>query len=158
MFEVRVEAGFEAGHYRGPEGEELSLHHHQWQVAARACSNDLDHIGLVIDFRVLRAAIDEVLGELDQRVLEDTDAFRDVATTAPAVAAWIFARLEERLGGVIGVEKSEDADRGVALARSTPAYGCTPASLCAARALRSAPSDNALPRLQPAQPRLIGEP
>lgn len=112
MFEVRVEAGFEAGHHRGPEGEELPLHHHQWQIAARARSQGLDHIGLVIDFRVLRAAIDEVLAELDQRVLEDTDAFRDGHTTAPAVAAWIYARLDERLRRVIGVENGTEPDRG----------------------------------------------
>ncbi len=112
MFEVRVEAGFEAGHYRGPEGEELPLHHHQWQVAARACSHDLDHIGLVVDFRLLRAAIDDVLSRLDQRVLEDIEAFQETEPTAPAVAAWIFARLEERLGGTIGVENGTERDSG----------------------------------------------
>jgi 6-pyruvoyltetrahydropterin/6-carboxytetrahydropterin synthase len=112
MFEVRVEAGFEAGHHRGPDGEELPLHHHQWQVAARACSEDLDHIGLVIDFRVLRAAIDEVLGELDQRVLEDIDAFADVAPTAPVVAGWIFNRLDTRLGEALGFENGTEPDRG----------------------------------------------
>ncbi len=112
MFEVRVEAEFEAGHYRGPEGEESPLHHHQWQVAARARSDGLDHIGLVIDFRVLRAAIDDVLAQLDQRVLEDTDAFRELAPTAPAVAAWLFARLEERLRAVGGLANGTEPDRG----------------------------------------------
>ena len=73
MYEVRVEAKFEAGHKRGPDGEIHSLHHHAWKVAAYARSHDLDHIGLVIDFRVLRTVVDEVLGMLDQRVLEDVD-------------------------------------------------------------------------------------
>ncbi len=112
MFEVRVEAGFEAGHHRGPEGEEIPLHHHQWLVAARACSEDLDHIGLVIDFRLLRAAIDDVLGELDQRVLEDIEAFADQAPTAPVVAAWIFRQLEERLGDARGVANGTEPDQG----------------------------------------------
>ena len=34
MYEVRVEAKFEAGHKRGPDGEIDSLHHHAWKVAA----------------------------------------------------------------------------------------------------------------------------
>jgi 6-pyruvoyltetrahydropterin/6-carboxytetrahydropterin synthase len=97
VFEVRVETVFEAGHRCGPDGEETALHHHEWQVSARARSVDLDHIGLVVDFRLLRAAIDEVVGGLDQRVLEDLEAFTGVATTVPAVAAWIFSALESRL-------------------------------------------------------------
>ena len=97
MFEVRVESSFEAGHRCGPDGEELSLHHHDWQVAARARAVELDHIGLVVDFRLLRAAIDEVLGILDQRVLEDLDEFADVDPTAPNVAEWIFSELQKRL-------------------------------------------------------------
>ena len=111
MFEVRVETTFEAGHRRGPDGEELSLHHHEWRVAARARSVDLDHIGLVIDFRVLRAAIDEVVGILDQRVLEDLDALANVDPTAPNIAEWIYAELESRLAtattGASGLEPQE---------------------------------------------------
>jgi 6-pyruvoyltetrahydropterin/6-carboxytetrahydropterin synthase len=110
MFEVRVEAEFEAGHRRGPQGEELPLHHHQWQVAVRARSADLDHIGLVVDFRVLRSALDEALAELDQRVLEDIEGLDAAHPTAPVVARWIFTRLNERLAGVTGGESGTEAD------------------------------------------------
>mgnify|MGYP000285926277 CR=1 FL=1 len=61
MYEVRVEAKFEAGHSRGPAGEKQPLHHHVWNVVASARSHNLDHIGLVIDFRVLQGAVNEVL-------------------------------------------------------------------------------------------------
>jgi len=110
MFEVRVEAGFEAGHRRGPAGEELPLHHHQWRIAVRARSVDLDHIGIVVDFRVLRAAVDATLEFLDQRVLEDVDDFAEVPPTAPIVAQWIFERLEERLEHVTGGESGTEPD------------------------------------------------
>ena len=110
MFEVRVEAEFEAGHRRGPQGEDLPLHHHQWQVAVRARSQDLDHIGIVVDFRVIRSVLDEVLSALDQRVLEDVDGFGDAAPTAPAVARWIFERLGHRLAQVTGGEGGTEAD------------------------------------------------
>lgn len=110
MFEVRVEAEFEAGHRRGPQGEDLPLHHHQWRVAVRVRSKDLDHIGIVVDFRVIRSVLDEVLSGLDQRVLEDVDGFTDAAPTAPAVARWIFDRLSERLGHVTGGEEGTEAD------------------------------------------------
>jgi 6-pyruvoyltetrahydropterin/6-carboxytetrahydropterin synthase len=113
-FEVRVESSFEAGHRRGPDGEQTPLHHHVWQVAARARSRGLDHIGIVIDFRILRAALDEVLETLDQRVLEDLDPFADTPPTPPAVAAWIFEQLGEHLGAAGGASKAggEAGDAG----------------------------------------------
>ncbi|MEE2649010.1 MAG: 6-carboxytetrahydropterin synthase [Acidobacteriota bacterium] len=110
MYEVRVEANFEAGHKRGPDGEIHSLHHHAWKVAAYARSHDLDHIGLVIDFRVLRTVVDEVLGMLDQRVLEDVEGFSESGPTVPAVAAWIFERLDGRMRTITGGENGTEPD------------------------------------------------
>ena len=95
MFEVRIETTFEAAHSRGPDGAEAPLHHHEWKVAVRASSEDLDHIGIVVDFRILRAAADKVVAQLDQRVLEDVDGFSKTAPTPAAVAEWIFDGLED---------------------------------------------------------------
>lgn len=111
MFEVRVEGEFEAGHGRGPGGEELALHHHQWTVAVRARSRALDHIGIVVDFRVVRSALDEVLAQLDQRVLEELDAFADTPPTAPAVGRWIFEQMAQRLQNVSGSADTTEPDR-----------------------------------------------
>ena len=105
-FEVRVETSFEAAHSRGPDGSEVPLHHHQWQVAVRARAEELDHIGLVVDFRILRAAADEVVGELDQRVLEDLPAFADTAPTPATVAEWIFHELGRRRESGAGAKAS----------------------------------------------------
>ena len=88
MFEVRIETGFEAAHRRDPDGAEAPLHHHEWKVAARARSAELDQIGLVIDFRVLRAATDEVVGQLDQRVLEELPQFDGRPPLPPVVALY----------------------------------------------------------------------
>ncbi len=95
MFEVRIETTFEAAHSRGPDGAEAPLHHHEWKVAVRARSENLDHIGLVVDFRILRAATDAVVAQLDQRVLEDVDGFSKTVPTPAAVAEWIFGCLTE---------------------------------------------------------------
>ena len=95
MFGVRIETTFEAAHSCGPDGTEAPLHHHEWKVAVRARSEDLDDIGIVVDFRILRAVADKVVAQLDQRVLEDVDGFSKMVPTPAAVAEWIFDRLEE---------------------------------------------------------------
>jgi len=110
MYEVRVEGGFEAGHRCGPGGEETALHHHQWDVAVRVRSRDLDHIGIVVDFRVVRSGLDGVLAQLDQRVLEEVDAFADTPPTAPAVARWIFEQMGERLTNVPAAADTTEPD------------------------------------------------
>lgn len=114
MFEVRVEGEFEAGHGRGTSGEEIALHHHQWSVAVRVRSRELDHIGIVVDFRVVRSGLDEVLAQLDQRVLEDIDAFAGNPPTAPAVARWIFEQMEGRLQNVTAGADTTEPDRSQA--------------------------------------------
>lgn len=97
LFEVRVETSFEAAHRSGPAGDEVPLHHHLWSVAVRARASVLDGIGVVLDFRRLRAAADEVVAELDQRVLEDLPPFHEGSATPDEVARWIFGQLEARL-------------------------------------------------------------
>lgn len=99
LFEVRVVTSFEAAHRRGRTGAQAPLHHHLWNVAVRARARELDGIGVVLDFRRLRAATDEVVAELDQRVLEDLPPFHEAPATADRVARWIFDRLRERLPG-----------------------------------------------------------
>jgi 6-pyruvoyltetrahydropterin/6-carboxytetrahydropterin synthase len=94
MFEVRVETTFEAAHQVGPDGAPLPLHHHSWQVAVRARAEELDSIGLVVDFRQLRAAADEAVALLDQRVIEDVPDFAERPSTPAAVAEWLFRKLE----------------------------------------------------------------
>ena len=64
----------------------------------------------MIDFRVLQGAVNEVLKELDQRVLEDVDCFDDSGPTAPAVAAWIFEKLAVRMRNITGGENGTEPD------------------------------------------------
>ncbi|MFQ5744255.1 MAG: 6-pyruvoyl tetrahydropterin synthase family protein [Acidobacteriota bacterium] len=99
MFEVRVETTFEAAHGCGPDGALVPLHHHAWKVAVRARARQLDKMGLVVDFRRLRAAADGAVAELDQRVLEDLEAFSGQAPTPAAVAEWLFHQLRSGLPG-----------------------------------------------------------
>lgn len=96
-FEVRVESGFEAAHRRDAAGEEVDLHHHDWKVAVRARAHELDGIGLVVDFRALRASLDRALAQLDQRVLEDLAIFAERPAIPEAVAEWLFRELEPTL-------------------------------------------------------------
>jgi 6-pyruvoyl-tetrahydropterin synthase len=51
-------------------------------------------MGLVVDFRQLRASADEAVAALDQRVIEDVPDFAQRPSTPAAVAEWLFEKLK----------------------------------------------------------------
>jgi len=59
MFEVRVEARFSASHQvRLYDGELEALHGHDWEVQARFQGEQLDEIGVLIDFVRVQEVMD----------------------------------------------------------------------------------------------------
>jgi 6-pyruvoyltetrahydropterin/6-carboxytetrahydropterin synthase len=98
MFKARVEAGFSSAHnLRGYKGKCEELHGHNWKVEAIAQSNILDKTGLLIDFRVLKAELREVLDALDHKYLNDIAFFKKVNPTSENIAKYIYGRLKKRI-------------------------------------------------------------
>ena len=94
LFEVRVEVEFEANHALGPDGEEVPLHSHRWQVAVRARSEKLDPIAIVVDFRVLRDDAERLVGTVAGQQLDGHPALAGVPATPAAIGQWILRALE----------------------------------------------------------------
>ena len=95
---LRVRARFEAAHhltsYRGaPE----PVHGHSWQVEAALAAGELDGEGMAADFVAVQAALREVAAGLDHRDLNAIPPFDRLSPTTERIAAWFFARLQERL-------------------------------------------------------------
>lgn len=96
VFAVRVETEFTASHRRGADGDETRAHEHRWRVAVRARARKLDAIGLVVDFRRLRAAADEVVARLEGELLDELPQFADgPGATPPRVAEWLYGQLRD---------------------------------------------------------------
>ena len=98
MYEISVSLHFAAAHHL-PEydGNCGSIHGHNWTVRATAAAEDVDDTGLAIDFRVLKAALAEVLSVLDHRNLNELPEFQECPPTAEYISRWIFEQLEKRL-------------------------------------------------------------
>ena len=76
MFELTIIEEFEAAH-RLPdyEGKCCRLHGHNWRVEVVVRGTELDSSGLLIDFKVLKSHVAEVLLTLDHYYLNETEAF-----------------------------------------------------------------------------------
>jgi 6-pyruvoyltetrahydropterin/6-carboxytetrahydropterin synthase len=106
MYELTIEASFAAAHnLRGYQGECEKLHGHNWRVEAVVAASELDHLGMVMDFRDLKAALGSVLQGFDHTYLNDVEPFTELNPTTEDLCRVIAGRLAERLPRSISIRR-----------------------------------------------------
>jgi 6-pyruvoyltetrahydropterin/6-carboxytetrahydropterin synthase len=100
MYEVTVHASISASHHlRGYQGKCEQVHGHNWKVEATVGGEQLDPIGLAIDFGVLRDTLKQAVEDLDHVDLNTLPVFADCNPSSENLARLVFERLGERLRG-----------------------------------------------------------
>jgi 6-pyruvoyltetrahydropterin/6-carboxytetrahydropterin synthase len=95
---LRVRARFEAAHHlTSYRGAAEPVHGHSWRVEAVLAAGDLDGEGMAADFVAVQTALREVAAGLDHRDINGIPPFDRLSPTTERIAAWFFARLQERL-------------------------------------------------------------
>lgn len=80
-----------------PDGSKEPLHSHDWVVTTAVASENLDEMGVVMDFRTLREMVANVTGELDNTALGDAEHFRQNNPSAENVTKYIYDKLRVEL-------------------------------------------------------------
>lgn len=94
MYEISVRAAFEAAHFiDGYDGKCSRLHGHNWIIEAIVRGENLDSLGMLIDFKILKAELNKVLDEFDHRFLNELETFSAENPTAENIARQIFRKL-----------------------------------------------------------------
>ena len=95
MYKLRVEGAFEAAHRLNDyQGKCANLHGHNWVVEVELWGTELNEIGILIDFKDAKRALNEVLYEFDHRYLNELAPFNaGVNPTAENIARIIYERL-----------------------------------------------------------------
>ena len=94
MYELTVRSAFEAAHFiKGYNGKCSRLHGHNWIIEAVVRGEKLDKLGMLIDFKVLKAELNKVLDELDHRFLNELETFAEENPTAENIARKVFNQL-----------------------------------------------------------------
>ncbi len=107
MFDVEIRRTFSAAHrLKGYEGNCRYLHGHNYSVVVHVQADRLNEIGIALDFRLLKAALDEVVAEYDHCNLSDLPEFQEVNPTSEVLASVIYRKMSSKLnGGGIRVAK-----------------------------------------------------
>ena len=94
MYEIEVRSAFEAAHrLPGYDGKCARLHGHNWEVVAIVRGDKLDEIGMLIDFKIIKAELKKVLDEFDHRFLNELGIFAEENPTAENLARKIYKKL-----------------------------------------------------------------
>ena len=94
MFEITVESAFEAAHkIENYPGKCAFLHGHNWIVEAIVSGDELNELGILIDFKILKAELNKILDELDHKYLNELAIFSKQNPTAENLAKEIFEKL-----------------------------------------------------------------
>ncbi len=95
MYEISIQKTFSAAHTLDIGSEREALHGHNFKVEATVASEGLNTDGLVLDFRVLKRWVSEILEELDHTYLNDRAPFRNTSPTSEHIAQFIYDKLEK---------------------------------------------------------------
>ena len=98
MFEVTIEESFSAGHaLRNYHGKCENVHGHNYRCQVTLGGEELDEIGLLVDFVALKKTVHAVLDRLDHQWLNDLPPFDKLNPSAENIARHIHDEVETGL-------------------------------------------------------------
>lgn len=105
-YELTVKDHFDAAHHLyGYPGECKNLHGHTWDVEVTVAGQELDGIGIVYDFKSLKADLAAVLETFDHVLINEVPPFDEISPTAENLARVICERLQDVIDPRVGVKE-----------------------------------------------------
>jgi len=95
MFDIFVKTHFAGAHHlRDYPGDCENPHGHNWKVNVTVRANELDNLGMGIDFKVLKAIVKQAVDKLDHRDLNNMAVFKDINPSSENIAKYLFSELK----------------------------------------------------------------
>jgi len=99
QFEVMIERNFSSAHQlRGYKGKCENLHGHNYKIEIYARGNELNNIGLLVDFVELKQAADDLVAYVDHQNLNELEPFvEEQNPSAENVARFFLEKLASKI-------------------------------------------------------------
>ena len=103
MFEVTIEETFAAGHaLRNYRGKCENVHGHNYRCQVTLEGEQLDSIGLLVDFVEMKRVVHSVLDRMDHQWLNEFPPFDVLNPSAENMAKYIHDEVKQGLGAAGG--------------------------------------------------------
>lgn len=112
MYELKVKSSFSAAHHLlNYNGNCENQHGHNWQVEVFVMGGILDKSNLLIDFKVIKKELNNVLEILDHKDINMIDDFINVSPSSEILAKFIYTKMKEKIKEVtkVSVWETENA-------------------------------------------------
>ncbi len=98
MYEIKTQAFFAAAHHLlNYDGECENQHGHNWMVEAFVRGDNLDKSNILIDYKVLKRELNNVLNILDHKDINELPEFKGESPSSEMIASFIYWRLKEKI-------------------------------------------------------------
>ena len=98
MHELKVESSFSAAHHLlNYNGECENQHGHNWKVEIYIRGSELDKSNLLVDFKILKKELNEVLKTLDHKDINTLDDFKDISPSSEMISKYIYVKLKDKI-------------------------------------------------------------
>lgn len=98
MFEVKVESHFSSAHHLlNYDGKCENPHGHNWKVEIYAQGENLDASGILIDFKILKKELNEILDRLDHFDLNTLEELKDISPSSENIAKFIYTEIKKKI-------------------------------------------------------------
>ena len=98
MYKIYIETHFDAAHQLiGYQGECGKLHGHRWKISVEVETDQVNDIGICMDFKDLKAYTDEVINLFDHQHINEIPPFDQLNPTAENLAKFIFDEVNKKL-------------------------------------------------------------
>jgi 6-pyruvoyltetrahydropterin/6-carboxytetrahydropterin synthase len=95
MYEVTIIKSFSAAHVlAGIGGKCEELHGHNFKVEVTVAAQELNPAGLLIDFRVVKKWLAEILEDIDHKHLNSQPSFAGINPSAENIAKYISGKIQ----------------------------------------------------------------
>ena len=114
MYKMKVSAHFSAAHsLREYDGPCKNLHGHNYKLEVKLKGTELNELGMLVDYKVVKDIVSKVLSVLDHEYLNDIPPFDTVNPTSENIAKYLYTELKKNLEMVYCVTVFESDGQGV---------------------------------------------
>ena len=98
MYQIAKTFSFDAAHaLRGYDGNCERLHGHRWEVEVCIEGPSLNELGILVDFRLVKAVALRVTAEYDHNTLNDVPPYDEINPSTENIARVIYQTIKTEL-------------------------------------------------------------
>ena len=98
MYRLQIQTSISAAHFlQEYDGNCSVLHGHNWKIEVIVKSDQVDKVGMVIDFKDLKEITWQVAGNYDHRVFNEVPPFNTQNPTAENISRHFYREISKRL-------------------------------------------------------------